>query len=180
MRLRTRVRTSTLAVVCALSASASAGLFTQTDVFVSGQDGYFAYRIPGLETAPDGSLLAFAEARKHHLGDPGYNDQDIDLVLKRSTDRGATWSPLTIIEDPGELWSAANPATLVDRETGLVWLFYLQGKPNRNTETARPGTDDIRILARTSADNGVTWSEPIDLTAVTRDFEDPKWRTTKS
>ena len=148
----------------------------QTDLFVSGQGGYHTYRIPAIETAPDGSVLAFAEARKYHLGDPGYEGNDIDLVEKRSTDGGATWSPMKIIEDPGEKWSAANPATLVDRETGQVWLFYLRGKPDRNTETARPGTDDIQILARTSADHGVTWSEPMDLTAVTRDLADPKWR----
>jgi sialidase-1 len=121
-------------------------------------------------------LLAFVEARKYQLHDPGYKGQDIDLAMKRSTDRGATWSPMKIIEDPGEKWSAANPATIVDRETGLVWLFYLRGKPERNTYTARAGTDDIQILARTSKDNGVTWSEPIDLTGVTRDLADPKWR----
>jgi sialidase-1 len=83
---------------------------------------------------------------------------------------------MIVIEDPGEKWSAANPATLVDRSTGIVWLFYLRGKPNRNSDTARPGTDDIRILARTSKDNGLTWSQPIDLTEVTRDLSDPKWR----
>ena len=33
------------------------------DVFVSGKDGYVGYRIPAVETASDGSLLAFAEAR---------------------------------------------------------------------------------------------------------------------
>jgi sialidase-1 len=153
-------------------------LFEKTDVYSAGQDGYFAYRIPALEVAPDGSLLAFAEARKHNLNDPGFKGQDIDLVLKRSTDQGATWSPLKVIEDPGEQWSAANPATLADRQTGRVWLFYLRGKPGRNTYSARPGTDDIQILARTSGDNGLTWSEPADLTAVTRDLADPKWHCT--
>ena len=152
-------------------------MFQQSDVFVSGQDGYFAYRIPAIETAPDGSLLAFAEARKHNLRDPGFRGQDIDLVLKRSTNQGASWSPITLIEDPGEKWSAANPCTLVDREKGVVWLFYLRGKPGRNTFTGRPGTNDIETLARTSRDNGASWSQPIDLTSVTRDFADPKWRT---
>jgi sialidase-1 len=166
-----------LACLFSIVGSLSAGeVFQQADVFVSGRDGYAGYRIPAIETAPDGSLLAFAEARKYNLGDPGYEGNDIDLVMKRSTDGGATWSSMKIIEDPGEKWSAANPATLVDRTTGHVWLFYLRGKPDRNTETARPGTDDIQILARTSADHGVTWSEPIDLTKVTRDFSDPKWR----
>ena len=147
-----------------------------TDVFVEHTGGYFAYRIPAIETAPDGTVLAFAEARKYNLDDPGFGKQDIDLVLRRSTDGGKTWSPMTVIEDPGELWSAANPATVVDRTSGRVWVLYLRCKPGRNTDTARPGTDDSQVLARTSDDNGKTWSPPIDLTGASRDMSDPKWR----
>ncbi len=148
------------------------------DVFASATNGYFAYRIPAIETAPDGSLLAFAEARKYNLDDPGFGKQDIDLVLRRSTDNGQTWSPLVVIEDPGELWSAANPTTVVDRQTGRVGLFYMRCQPERNTGTARAGTDDSQILIRWSSDNGVTWSEPTDLTDVSRDMHDPQWRVT--
>jgi sialidase-1 len=146
------------------------------DVFTSGEDGYKIYRIPAIETAPDGSLLAFAEARKYGGSDPGHGKQDIDLVLKRSTDGGQTWSAMQIIEDPGELWSAANPATVVDRKTGRVWLLYLRSKPERSTATSRPGTDDMQTLARYSSDHGLTWSEPIDLTQVARDYSDPAWQ----
>ncbi len=148
------------------------------DLFVEHTGGYFGYRIPAIETAPDGSLLAFAEARKNHLGDPGFKGQDIDLVSRRSTDGGKTWSPMKVIEDPGELWSAGNPATLVDRTNGRVWLLYMRCKPGCNPDAARPGTDDSQQLARTSDDNGLTWSEPIDLTRVSRDFGDPRWRVT--
>jgi len=155
----------------------AASPFEQTDVFLSGRDGYFAYRIPAIELAPNGALLAFAEGRKHNLHDPGFEKQEIDLVMKRSTNAGRTWSALRVIEDAEDQCSAANPATVVDRATGHVWLFYLRGKPGRNTYTARPGTDDIRILARHSADNGDTWSEPVDLTTETRDMADKKWRT---
>lgn len=146
------------------------------DVYTSGNDGYAIYRIPAVEAAPDGSLLAFAEARKYGGSDPGMGKQDIDLVLKRSTDNGRTWSPMTIIEDPGELWSAANPATVVDRQNGRVWLLYLRSKPERSTATSRPGTDDMQTLARHSDDNGLTWSDPLDLTKVARDYSDPAWQ----
>jgi len=149
---------------------------THVDVFVSGTQGYHTFRIPAIETAPDGSLLAFAEARKYNANDPGYGKQDIDLVFRRSTDKGKTWSAMKVIEDPGELWSAANPASVVDRQTKRVWLLYLRCKPERGTERARPGTDDSQILARTSDDNGQSWSEPIDLTKVSRDMADAKWR----
>ena len=78
-----------------LAAVASAGpILTQTDVFVSGTDGYHTYRIPALETAPDGSLIAFAEGRKYSEADGGFGTQDIDLVYKRSTDAGGNWSAL--------------------------------------------------------------------------------------
>ncbi|MGQ9576577.1 MAG: sialidase family protein [Thermoguttaceae bacterium] len=160
-----------------VAAAAWAEPLLHVDVYVSGTQGYHSFRIPAIETAPDGSLLAFAEARKYSLADPGFGKQDIDLVLRRSTDGGKTWSAMTVIEDPGELWSAANPATVVDRPSGRIWLLYLRCKPERNTQTARPGTDDNQVLARTSEDNGVTWSEPIDLTRVSRDFGDPRWRT---
>ena len=156
-------------------ASAESGL-RHVDVFTSGTDGYHSYRIPAIETAPDGSLVAFCEARKHNLADPGFGKQDIDLVSKRSTDGGRTWSAMQVIEDPGELWSAANPATVVDRRTGRLWVLYLRSKPERSTRTSRPGTDDMQTLARSSDDNGVTWSEPVDLTAVARDMDDPDWR----
>ncbi len=147
-----------------------------TDVFVSGKDGYHTYRIPAVETAPDGSVLAFAEARKYNAADPGFGRQEIDLVFKRSTDQGASWSAMTVLEHAGEFWSAANPATLVDRSNGRLWVFYLRAKPGKSTETSRPGTDEMQTLARWSADNGQKWSEPLDLTAIARDLKDPAWR----
>jgi sialidase-1 len=175
-----KIHPARFAVVIFLFAAApllaAAPLFESTDVYVSGKDGYFGYRIPAIEVAKDGTVLAFAEARKYNLGDPGYDGNDIDLVVKSSSDRGKTWSHMRVIEDPGEKWSAANPATIVERESGRIWLIYLQCKPGRGTDKARPGTDDSRILARTSDDSGRTWSEPIDLTLATRDMADPKWR----
>lgn len=170
---------STVLLLAALSALARAeSPLVHVDVFFSGQDGYHTYRIPALEVAPDGSLLAFAEARKYNQGDPGYDNNEIDLVYKRSTNNGRTWSAMKVIEHPGDRWSAGNPATTVDRQAGRVWLLYLRCKPGRNTDTARPGTDDCQNLARTSDDNGKTWSEPIDMTAAVRDMKDAQWRCT--
>ena len=146
------------------------------DVFVSGHEGYAGYRIPAIEAAPDGTLLAFAEARKYNLADPGGKGQEIDLVLKRSTDGGETWSAMKLIEHSGPFWSSANPATVVDRTSGRIWVFYLRCKPGRGTDAARPGTDDVANLARYSDDSGATWSEPVDQTKVARDMADAGWR----
>lgn len=69
---------------------------THVDVFRSGTKGYHTFRIPAIETAPDGSLIALVEARKHSRVDPGFGKQDIDLVCKRSTDGGRTRSPMKV------------------------------------------------------------------------------------
>lgn len=152
-------------------------LLQSTDVFVSGTAGYSSFRIPAIETAPDGTLIAFAEARKYSAADPGFGKQEIDLVYRRSTNNGLAWSAMQTLEHAGELWSAANPATLVDRSNGKVWAFYLRSRPGRSTETARPGTDDNQTIARWSDNAGQSWSDPIDLTAVGRDLTDPAWRS---
>jgi sialidase-1 len=132
---------------------------------------------PAIETAPDGSLLAFAEARKYGLGDPGFAKQEIDLVMKRSADSGRTWSEMKVIEHAGELWSSANPCTVVDRDTKRCGCFIFAANHSETPTRARPGTDDVGTFVRSSDDNGVNWSEPIDLTKVARDMTDPKWRT---
>lgn len=154
------------------SAIQQAGKLDHVNVFTAGQDGYPSYRIPAIAVAPDGAILAFAEGRLDKGKDPG--ETNIDLVWKRSTDNGRTWSAMQVIERPG----AGNPTVVTDRITGKVWLFYLRSKLGCTTATARPCSDDHQTIARTSDDNGITWSEPIDLTAVSRDMQDSKWRTT--
>ena len=138
-----------LLFVCAFpSPSRAETSLLHVDVFSAGEDGYHTYRIPAIETAPNGTLLVFAEARKYNSSDPGINGNDIDLVLKRSTDHGRTWSAMTLLDDPGERWSACNPTTLVDRVTGRIWLFHGRTRPDRSSETSRPGTADSQAWAR--------------------------------
>lgn len=146
--------------------------FEHVDVFTSGEDGYHTYRIPAIEAAEDGTLIAFAEGRKYNSADPGFHDNDIDLVMKRSSDGGKTWSEMVVVEDPGEKWSAANPATVLDRRTGEVLVFYVRCEPHRSSRTARPGTDDILTLVRGSSDGGQTWSEARDITRMARDYDE--------
>ena len=161
-----------LLFICAVSqACAPQEKITQVDVFTSGQDGYHTYRIPAIETAPDGSLVVFAEARKYNRHDPGMHGNDIDLVYKRSTDQGRTWSKMVVLDDAGERWSSCNPVTLLDGGTGWVWVFYNRTKPDRSSTTSRVGTDDSQAWTRYSQDNGLNWSEPLDITATVRDVE---------
>ena len=162
--------------VVSLQATFAAESLEYVDVYTAGEDGYFVYCIPVIEIAPNGTLLAFAEGRLQAGEDPGMSStQDIDLVLKRSTDHGRSWSEMEIIEDPGEFWSADNPSTVVDRDTGKIWVLYQRTKPGRSTMNSRPQTYDTMMLARWSDDNGMTWSDPMDITAATRDMQDEKW-----
>ena len=58
----------------------------ESDVFLSGRDGYDTYRIPSLIVTLEGTVLALSEGRGS-VSDSG----DIDIVLRRSLDGGVTW-----------------------------------------------------------------------------------------
>ena len=139
------------------------------DVFRAGEGGYHTYRIPTIVTAADGALIVFAEARKENRGDPGLGD--IDLVFRRSTDRGKTWSAMRVLDDPGEKWSASNPTPLLDRTNKRLWIFYNRWEPGHGTASSKPGTSNNQVWARSSDDHGVTWSAAHDLTRSARDFD---------
>ncbi len=158
-----------LLILAAVCCRGGDPLLTHTDVFRGGENGYNSYRIPALVETADGSLLAFAEARKENQGDPG--NGDIDLVMKRSQDRGATWSAMVVVDDPGEKWSASNPTPVLDRSNGRLWIAYNRWRPGKGTFDSRPGTDDNQTWLRFSDDNGRTWSQPRDITRDARDFE---------
>ena len=117
----------------------------QTDLFVSGKDGYHTYRIPAVLVTKKGTVLAFCEGRKNSGSDHG----DIDLVLKRSTDGGHTWADMEIIADDG-IHTMGNPCPVVDKSNGAIWLPLCR--------------DNKRILLMKSTDDGTTWSKPVDIT----------------
>ncbi|HRQ50901.1 MAG TPA: sialidase family protein, partial [Agriterribacter sp.] len=96
-------------------------------VFVSGTEGHKSYRIPAIIALPNGDLLAICEGRVHGAGDFG----DINIVAKRSSDKGKTWSALQTIVDVDTL-QAGNPAPVVDLTDpaypqGIIFLFYNTG-----------------------------------------------------
>ena len=153
-------------IACSLSAQPPV---THVDVFAAGAEGYHTFRIPAIVTAADGSLIAFAEGRKENRSDPGGGD--IDLVFKRSTDRGATWSPVRILDDPGEGWAASNPTPVMDRQTRRVWILYNRWEPGHGTASSRPATANNQTWARYSDDHGASWSEAADLTRASRDYD---------
>lgn len=134
----------------------------EVPVFVSGQEGHQSYRIPAIVSLKNGDLLAFAEGRVHDAGDFG----DINIVLKRSRNKGKTWSTLQTVVDYDK-FQAGNPAPVVDftdpkYPKGRVFLFYNTG--NNHEAEVRKGNGLREVWYKTSVDGGLTWSEQVNIT----------------
>ncbi|MEO8376977.1 MAG: sialidase family protein [Candidatus Sumerlaeota bacterium] len=120
------------------------------DVYTGGSGGYNTYRIPALACSNAGTLLAICEGRKASASDSG----DIDLLVKRSTDGGATWGPAILAYEEGgtATITIGNPCPVVDKSTGTIWLMFC-----RNTARAFIGK---------STDDGLTWAPRVEITST--------------
>ncbi len=138
-------------------------------VFQRGDGGYHSFRIPALIVSPQGTLLAFAEARKDNLGDSG----NIDLVLKRSKDNGKTWSELSVLWNDGEN-TCGNPCPVVDQSTGRIWLplTWNHGKDHEKQIKDKTSRDTRRVYMSYSDDDGESWKAPYEITRTTKK---PEW-----
>ncbi|WAL63541.1 exo-alpha-sialidase [Amycolatopsis cynarae] len=132
---------------------------TEQVLFRAGTAGYGCFRIPALVRTAQGSLLAFAEARRS----PSCADRgDIDTVVRRSTNNGRTWGPIRVVlsgsaDDPFAPFTRGNPAPVVDRTTGAVFLVS-------TSNDASAGGPRLPWVQR-SDDDGLTWTTAQRLTA---------------
>lgn len=160
-----RMKKIRIFLLWALTAGPLATYGQSVPVFTAGQEGHRSYRIPAIINLPNGHLLAFCEGRVYNAGDFG----DINIVMKRSTDGGKTWSALQEVVDYDSL-QAGNPAPVVDTKDpafpgGRIFLFYNTG--NNHEGEVRKGKGLREVWYKTSADNGATWSDPVNITAQT-------------
>lgn len=82
----------------------------RTALFYSGYGNSANYRIPALVTAADGTLVAAIDQRKTTAADYG----DIDLMVRRSEDKGETWSePIMLTDLPA---GGSNHSFIIDSE----------------------------------------------------------------
>lgn len=147
--------------------------FSQQDLFISGHDDVNIYRIPSLMVSPQGTLLAFCEARQGDDGDP------TDLVLKRSVYDGAAspsrnlngyprtfgygvnWQRMQVVL-AGHGEAIMQPCPVVDRATGeiLICCQEIRGGLANLLKNEWHG----RCLILRSVDDGQTWSPPQEIT----------------
>ena len=142
-----------------------------------GDDDSKAYRIPGMVQTNEGSLIAVYDVRWRGGGDlPG----DIDVGMSRSVNGGQSWEKMKVIMDTGDdpKWrhdGVGDPAILVDRMTGRIWVIATWSHGNRSWNGSGQGImpeETGQVMMCYSDDDGVSWSELINLT---KELKKPEW-----
>lgn len=115
------------------------------------------YRIPAITRASDGTLVALSDARKMHIHDV---TNSIDVVSRRSSDNGKTWSDYVVIfqgSQSGEDcydWKGYGDAAVASFANGTVIATAIHGFGLAGTSND-PATD---VVWKVSRDNGKSWS----------------------
>lgn len=163
-----------LLIAMALPLYASTDGIVKIDLFKVGDHGYNLYHIPGIAVTAKGTILAVCEARKN-----GGDWDDIDILLRRSTDDGETWSETKkIVQVDGP--KKKNPFALRLRRTDPKSVTY----NNPVMIADRDGTvhmvfclEYMRSFYQRSDDDGVTWSKPVEITKTFEAFrKDYDWK----
>ncbi len=149
-----------------------------------GQDNCDTYRIPGLVTTANGTLIAVYDARYNNSKDL---QEDIDIAMNRSTDGGQTWEPMKVIMDMGEwggrsqrLNGIGDPCVLYDNKTNTLWVaaLWMSGGSEKDMLwwASQPGMKPEvtgQFMLAKSTDDGLTWSDPMN---ITEQIKNPAWQ----
>ena len=126
--------------------------FFKTKALWGKNESYSNHRIPGMIVTNRGTLIAYCEARQ--------SESDwalMDIIMQRSTDHGETFSAPYILAKGMEEKPTVNNPVMIQDKNGRIHFFYCENY------TIMGG----RALRRYSDDDGVTWSEAIDVTEST-------------
>lgn len=124
-------------------------------LFISGTKDTHTFRIPAIITAANGDLIAACDARRRSTSDLKLQ-RSIDIVFRRSTDNGLTWTPMEILDQLGD-GGCSDPSLLIDAATGDIFCFY-------NHMVSDITNNEFRFVVQKSSDHGKTWGKPIDFT----------------
>lgn len=162
-------------------------------------DEVHTYRIPGIATTNNGTLLAVYDVRRESSRDL---QGDIDIGVSRSTEGGSMWEPMEIGLDmdewgglPEKFNGVSDACILVDENSGKIFLagLWMHGVINDEgvwqeglTEESKawnhqwrnkgsqPGfgvKQTSQFLIATSTDDGKTWSESVNITQMCKKEE---------
>jgi len=141
------------------------GIIQYVDLFnTSMNEDVSCYRIPAIVTAPNGDLIASIDERVPGCGDLKWS-KDINIIVRRSSDNGKTWSPIEMVIDFPFGKSASDPSMIVDKITNEIFLFY-------NYMDLDKEKNVFYLHVVKSSDNGKTWSKPEDITSQ---IAKPEW-----
>lgn len=95
--------------------------FYEQRLFAPGDYGSSNWRIPAILCLDDGTLLIANDKRKYNESDL---PQDIDVVSRRSTDNGRTWSePVTIAQGSGVGHGYGDPGLVQCANGDIICTF---------------------------------------------------------
>ncbi len=132
------------------------------ELFAGGEKDHKLYRIPGIVVTSRGSVLVYCEGRRRTGGDW----DTIDIMLRRSTDGGKTFSPQEVIGHvdtslqrspvaiekkqgrPDDV-TYNNPVAIADKNGTIHFVFCI---------------DYMRVFYMASRDDGKTFSKPVEIT----------------
>ena len=116
------------------------------------------YRIPAITRASDGTLVALSDARKNHIHDVSNN---IDIVSRRSSDNGKTWSDYIVIFQGSEAggagckyWKGYGDGAVASFSNGTVIATAIHGFGLSGTKNDAASD----VVWKVSRDNGKSWS----------------------
>jgi len=118
------------------------------ELFHRGDSSYNVFFGPNLVQTTKGTVLALAEGRW------GLDDfTSFAIVQRRSTDGGATWSPITTVAGvaPYSGTIVSNASAVVDQVTGEIIVVYV--------------VNWSLVFVTSSADDGLSWSTPREITS---------------
>ena len=137
---------------------------------VTGEGDYHTICGPVLAKTTRNTLLAFAEGRRNAMGDFG----DIDILLRRSTDLGATWGDIQVVHRNGT-GQIGNPCPIVDHDSGRIFLLSCTGVEEELAILT--GSSYREVWLSHSDDDGVSWSQRRNISSMVRE-DDWYWYAT--